>query len=224
MLLKKSIRQTTIQPYNKSKIEDTSFRASERIEALYKKKLNTGNGSFSLDSSRFYFSRCTDNGFQYTCKIMVAQYSNKQWTYIDSLGEIINEKGANTTMPCIAALNGKEVLIFASDRQDTEGGLDLFYSPIRNGNQYGKVRAIKTINSMDNELTPWWDAKENRLYFSSSWHNGFGGYDVFYSEFTTKFNTPINAGLPINSPANDLYYFKNKKTGYVSSNRNRCFI
>ncbi len=203
----------------KSKIEDTSFRASERIEALYKKKLNTGNGSFSLDSSRFYFSRCTDNGFQYTCKIMVAQYSNKQWTYIDSLGEIINEKGANTTMPCIAALNGKEVLIFASDRQDTEGGLDLFYSPIRNGNQYGKVRAIKTINSMDNELTPWWDAKENRLYFSSSWHNGFGGYDVFYSEFTTKFNTPINAGLPINSPANDLYYFKNKKTGYVSSNR-----
>jgi hypothetical protein len=64
------------------------------------------------------------------------------------------------------------------------------------------------------------DTVENRLYFSSSWHNGFGGQDVFYSKINgIKFAAPTNAGLPINSPANDQYYFKHKDTVYVSSNR-----
>jgi tetratricopeptide (TPR) repeat protein len=202
-----------------SNLENNEFRASERIEELFTEKLNSGNGTFSLDGNRFYFSQCTEDGYNYRCKIMVARYSNGSWSTIDSLGEIINTYGTNTTMPCIANLDGKEVLIFASDREDTKGGLDIFYSVIKNGNQYGRVRSIKTINSMDNEITPWWDSTSNRLYFSSSWHNGFGGYDVFYSEFTTRFNPPKNAGLPVNSSANDLYYFKHIDTGYVTSNR-----
>lgn len=203
----------------KSDIENTRFEQSQKITALFQEKLNSGNGSFSLDGNRFYFSQCTEKGYNYTCKIMVARYSNGQWTYIDSLGSIINEPGANTTMPCIAKLDGKEVLIFASDREESQGGLDLFYAPITNGNQYGKVRPIKTVNSIDNDVTPWWDAENNRLYFSSSWHEGFGGMDVFYSDFTTAFKKPVNAGLPANSPANDIYYFKDADTGYVTSNR-----
>ncbi|NRA10897.1 MAG: DUF1573 domain-containing protein, partial [Crocinitomicaceae bacterium] len=138
---------------------------------------------------------------------------------IDSLGEIINETGANTTMPCIASFDDKEVLIFASDREDSKGGLDIFYSVIRNGNEFGKVRAIKSINSIDNDVTPWWDNENQSLYFASSWHNGFGGYDVFYSKFDSRFSKPINAGLPVNSSANDIYYFKDVDTGYVTSNR-----
>ena len=96
---------------------------------------------------------------------MVAQYAQGKWTYIDSLGTLINAPGSNTTMPCIAELEGKETLIFASDREDSEGGLDLFYSTIRNGNQYGKVRPLKSLNSIENDITPWWDAKQQRLYF-----------------------------------------------------------
>jgi hypothetical protein len=195
------------------------FEASQKIEALAKEAMNTGNGTFSLDGSRFYFSQCRENGYNYRCKIMVAQFSNNQWTYIDSLGPLINEPGSNTTMPCIAELEDREVLIFASDREETEGGLDLFYSTITNGNQFGKVRALKTLNSIENDVTPWWDSTAQRLYFSSSWEDGFGGYDVFYSEYTGRFEKPVNAGLPVNSPANDLYYFKFVDTGYVTTNR-----
>ena len=150
---------------------------------------------------------------------MVAYYTDGKWSNIDSLGEIINEPGFNTTMPCIANLNGNETLIFSSDREDTEGGLDLFYSKIKNGNQYGKARTIRILNSPDNEVTPWWDSNLNRLYFASSWHNGFGGLDVFYSDYTTQFEEPINAGLPVNSPANDLYYFNENDSSFVTSNR-----
>jgi len=203
----------------KSKIEEQQFLASEQIQELFFEKLNSGNGTFSLDGTRFYFSQCNEQSYNYICKIMVAQYSNGNWTYIDSLGPIINEKGTNTTMPCIAEIDGVETLVFASNREDSKGGLDLYYSKIRNGNQFEKVRPIKAVNSLDNEITPWWDKKNNRLYFSSSWHNGYGGYDVFYSDYDNQFTAPVNAGIPTNSSANDLYYFKYWDTSYVTSNR-----
>lgn len=203
----------------RSRKNEVSFESSERIKSLFIDQLNTGNGAFSLDGSRYYFSLCSEENFQYRCKIMVAQYRNGDWYSLDSLGSIINEAGSNTTMPCIANLSGQETLIFASDRAESEGGLDLFYSTITNGNQYKKVRAIKSANSIDNEVTPWWDEKGQRLYFSSSWHDGFGGTDVFYLEYSDRFGQPINAGQPFNSPANDIYFFKDFDTSYVTSNR-----
>ncbi|MEJ6776885.1 MAG: DUF1573 domain-containing protein [Crocinitomicaceae bacterium] len=202
-----------------SDIDKNSFKDSEPLKALFVKKLNTGNGTFSLDGTRFYFSKCSEIGYHYLCKIMVAQYSNNKWTYIDSLSEIINEPGVNTTMPSIAEIDGDEVLFFSANREDSKGGLDIYYCTIKNGNQYGKVRSIKSINTIDSDITPWWDPIQKRLYFSSPWHNGFGGFDVHYSEFTTKWEEPINAGIPVNSPANDLYYFKYKDSAFVTSNR-----
>ncbi|HIP31833.1 MAG TPA: DUF1573 domain-containing protein [Crocinitomicaceae bacterium] len=202
-----------------STIEDVTFQTSEQIKDLFLENLNTGNGVFSLDGSRFYFSKCAEQGYNYTCKIMVANFKDGKWSYIDSLSDIINEEGANTTMPCIAEINGTETLIFSSNRADSKGGLDLFYSPIKNGNQYGKVRAIRTLNSIENEITPWWDSKTNRLYFSTSWKNGYGGYDIFYSEYTNKFTEAINLGQPSNSSANDLYFFIHGDTSYITSNR-----
>jgi len=202
-----------------SKLKDNSFEEAIQINELFTPDQHSGNGSYSLDGKRYYFSNCENDGYNYRCQIMVAQYNNGTWSYIDSLGEIINEPNTNTTMPCIADFNGQEVLIFASNREDSEGGLDLFYSPIKNGNQYGKVKAIKAVNSLDNEITPWWDTKNNRLYFSSSWFNGLGGHDVMYSDFNGQFSDPVNAGIPINSSANDNYFFKQEDTCFVSSNR-----
>ncbi len=202
-----------------SKIVQNTFEESKRIEDLFFEKLSEGNGTFSLDGKRFYFSLCEDEGYNYRCKIMVSAFKNGKWSSSDSLGEIINMPGYNTTMPNIAQLDGQEVLFFASDREGTEGGMDIWYSSIKNGNQYAKARSVKALNSIDNELSPWWDNQNKRLYFSSSWHNGFGGMDVFYSTYTAQFELPVNVGIPINSSANDLYYFNQGDTSYVSSNR-----
>lgn len=202
-----------------SELKDGIFEKSSRIEDLMMEKLNTGNGTFSADGKRFYFSLCADEGYNYKCKIMVANFDNDNWSSIDSLGEIINEEGANTTMPCIGELDGQEVLFFSSDREGTEGGMDIWFSAIKNGNQFSKVRNVKTINSRDNDLSPWWDKTSNTLYFSSSWLDGFGGYDIFKVHYQTQFEEPQNIGLPYNSPANDLYYFKSGDTSYFSSNR-----
>ncbi|MCO5259779.1 MAG: DUF1573 domain-containing protein [Crocinitomicaceae bacterium] len=205
-----------------SKFDDGRFEQSERWQELNSLSGNTGNAALSLDGTRLYFSSCKDvNGVSYQCKIAVAKYINDKWTAIDTLGDIINAPGANTTMPAIGELDGKEVLFFCSDRQkETKGGLDIFYSTITNGNQFSKVKSIKNLNSIDNEVTPFWDRENQRLYYASSWFYGFGGIDVFYSDYKNgQFQEPQNAGQPINSPANDLYYFNRNDTSYVTSNR-----
>ncbi len=203
----------------RSEIENGQYKPSSVIKDLFFESINSGNGTFSLDGNRFYFSQCKSDGYNYRCNIMVANYINGKWSSIDSLGEIINEPGANTTMPHIAKVDGQETMFFCSDRTGTEGGLDIWFSTIKNGNQFGKVRALKSLNSIDNELSPWFDTTDNKLYFSSSWHDGFGGNDIFYSQLTTNYSDPVNIGLPFNSPANDLYYFKQRDTSYVTSNR-----
>ena len=201
-----------------SEIKNGIFEENKKITALESKKLNAGNGSFSSDGKRFYFSMCSDIGYSYSCKILVANFENGEWSTIDTLNETINEPGKNTTMPFITKISGKEMLFFASDREGTKGGMDIWMSATKNGDFTKPINCSK-INSLDNELSPWFDSITNRLYFSSSWHYGFGGQDIFYSDFNKDFSAPKNLKIPINSPANDQYFFKHNDTIYLSSNR-----
>lgn len=60
------------------------------------------------------------------------------------------------------------------------------------------------------------------MYFSSTWHNGFGGFDVFSSTFeNNSFSNPKNLLKPINSSWNDIYFntTKDQLKGVISSNR-----
>lgn len=199
-----------------SKIENGELKENQRIKELFNEKISSGNGTFSLDGKRFYFSICDDEGYNYKCRIVYSNYENGKWSKIDTLGKEINEAGKNSTMPSISHYNGKEVLFFASDKTGTKGGLDIWMAQM-NGIKAENVQNISEINTIENEITPWFDSTNKKLYFSSSWHYGFGGQDVFYSEF--PFKTIENVGLPINSPANDQYFFVHKDTTYVSSNR-----
>lgn len=201
-----------------SQLQDDTFLKDQLVEDFSFQDINTGNGSFSLDGKRFYFSVCKDNSYNYTCKIAVAEYEDGRFFDIDTLGDIINEKGANTTMPNIGQIDGREVLFFSSDRD--KGDMNLYFSYITNGAQYSKPIAIEAINTIGSEITPFWDQEQQRLYFSSDWHNGYGGYDIFYSQYEgEKFFEPINIGMPYNSSANDYYYFQAGDSSYVTSNR-----
>lgn len=204
-----------------SEINEEGFNDEMKIDGVNWEEASTGNGTYSLDGKRFYFSYCKDEGYNYRCKILVAYVENNKYVDVDTLGDIINVPGANTTMPFIGEWDGGEVLFYASDREGGSGGMDIWYSFIRNGNQFTKPRNVRRINTLDDELSPFWDGDNNTLYFSSSWHNGFGGQDVFKSVYDGQFGEPENLMEPINSPANDIYFFmtSTKDSAFVSSNR-----
>jgi len=211
----------SLQIYH-SKIKDSTYSQPKKLKDVYQSGYHSANGCFSPDGKRFYFSRC-DADFK--CKIFVGKVKNNKITDIDSLGTIINQEGATTTMPNVALIDGKEILFFVSNREKTIGGLDIWWSEIKNGNQYSKPRNLgRKINSMDDDITPFYHPTEKRLYFSSSWHPGFGGHDIFYVDKVDgmiSFVKSINVGLPINSSQNDTYYFYDidADMAYFSSNR-----
>ena len=201
-----------------AKLENT--KEVELLKDLSSANNHIGNGAFSLDSSRYYFSVCEDGKIPYACKIYVARYANGLFSNIDVLGDVINAPGTNTTQPAIGQINGEECLFYASSNSDGQSGMDIFYSIIRNGNQYAKPKPIKSINSPGDEITPYFDLKSNQLYFSSNFHEGFGGFDIFVSEYTDAgFAAPKNLGRPINSPENDTYYVALGDVAYFASNR-----
>ena len=211
----------SLQIYS-ANIKDDDFSKPIKVNDVYAPGYHSANGCFSPDGKRFYFSRCNNN---YQCKIFVGKVKNGKITDIDSLGTIINQDGKTTTMPNVVMIDGKEILFFVSNRDKTIGGLDIWYSEIKNGNQYSKPRNLgRKINSLDDDITPFYDSKSNRLYFSSSWHSGFGGHDIFYAEKLDgliSFSLPVNLGLPINSSQNDTYFIVDSTHDkfYFSSNR-----
>ena len=139
----------TLQIYTADQ-EDSIFNNVSRLKDVYQLGYHSANGSYSPDGSRFYFSRCNKN---YACKIFVGKVVGDKITDIDSLGEIVNEAGAVTTMPHVTEIDGKEYLFFSSNREKTQGGLDIWYSEIRDGNQYMKARNCgRSVNTKDDDI------------------------------------------------------------------------
>ncbi|MEY4659876.1 MAG: hypothetical protein RJB36_1642 [Bacteroidota bacterium] len=200
-------------------LSDPEQQAS-KLKDLIPDGLSIGNGSFSPDFTYFY-SICKDQDFNYTCSIVFSKRTpDGKWMPLDSLNQLINDNGSNNTMPHITRMEGKPVLFFASNRTGTKGAMDIWLARLDEQGTPLSVENVVGINSIENDICPWFDTIENRLFFSSSWYPGFGGQDVFYSEYRDgKFGTPINAGLPINSPAADQYYFQSGDSTFVSSNR-----
>ena len=197
-----------------------SFSTPTQWKALSTPDKSTGNGSYDQEGW-YYYSICNDKGYNYKCKIARYKQVNGK-DQIDTLPVVINVEGFNTTNPCwVKFSNGKRYLFFSSDRDGGKGGMDIWYAGIKSNGTFEEPKNIATLNSIENEITPWYDVDSNRLYFSSQWHYGYGGYDVFESNVLDKmqFSKPKNVGKPINSPANDLYYFQQADSVFVSSNR-----
>ena len=199
---------------------DDSISKAKKIIGLAEAIVHTGNASFSTNGRYFYFSICEDDGFNYRCKIARSVVKDGIYGKADTLPFLINHPNSTTTNPMEVQLEGKSYLFFASNRPGTKGAMDIWYSEIISDTDFGTPINLSAINSIDNEICPWYDTIKNQLYFSSTWHNGLGGYDVFMSKkIGEKFDKPINLKQPINGPANDLYYFESGDSVFVSSNR-----
>lgn len=113
-------------------------------------------------------------------------------------------------------------LYFASNRLDGFGGYDIYVSyRVGEGNNWGAPQNLgPVVNSPGNEVTPFNDGE--MLYFSSDWHEGLGGYDIFRAEQANgRWVRIFHMGNGINSPRDDYgFIFENvRNVGYLVSNR-----
>ena len=210
---------------HKSATKAHKFLKAQELDSLFNKSnIHNANTSFNSDFTKVFVSRCGSiNATQYRCEIYVSDFKNGHWTELQKLPSPININGNNTTQPCFSELNQKPVLFFSSDRAAGEGAMDIWYAYMNaDGTFETPINAGKKINTIEDDITPWFVKENKTLYFSSTWHKGLGNFDIFSSEFKNNvFSDVQNIGYPINSSYNDIYYSINSKKdrAYISSNR-----
>jgi len=217
--------------YAKTLVSDL-ISSGEEWPNFNEQEKSTTHLSFTPDDSRVYFTIC-DYGKQQAiiCQIYYKdKISNEPEVWSDKKRiKLVNAKGTTSTHPSYG-LNGKgqPVLYFASNRTDTgeKGDMNIWYSKIE-GDDFGLPRKLgSNINTLYNEITPFYHFESNTLYFGSDGHPGFGGYDIHRIPLNTNgaWETVENLGKPINSEADDFNYFLKQKadTGFFVSNRDGC--
>lgn len=189
---------------------------------------HSANSALSHDGKFIYFTRCSGKKTDsLRCEIYRSErLENGKWSAPERLPNPINSNRSTTTHPNLAWDNttNSEWLYFSSDRAGGQGGMDIWRVELKEDLAESEPYNLgATINSKDAEVTPFYDSQNNRLYFSSRWHLGLGGYDIFYSDAqpNSEWTAPVNMGIPFNSAANDLYFVinENDTTGYMASNR-----
>lgn len=94
------------------------------------------------------------------------------------------------------------------------------YSADRDGDQWTNVHELSFNSKSKNHCHPTLSADGQKLYLSSDRTGGYGGHDLYVSEFKDgKWTKPRNLGPGINSAGNELFPFiHDDGTLYFSSN------
>ncbi|MFL1896290.1 OmpA family protein [Aquimarina sp. 2-A2] len=206
-------------------------RTDATFEAEFSKELNSkyheATVSFSPDMRKLYFTRNNydkrlgrdEDGVNHL-KLYSADIieENGEIEWINIIELPFNSDEYSVGHPSVSP-DGKK-LYFVSDMPGSIGATDIFVVDILGDNQYTQPKNLGAqINTYGREMFPY--ITEKALYFASDGHLGLGGLDVFESNYTYAFDTPINLGAPLNSNLDDFgFIIKEKENkGFVCSNR-----
>jgi Carboxypeptidase regulatory-like domain len=190
----------------------------------------TCNGTFSPDNSRFYFTVCQSQkswaGAETPCDIYVTKKENQVWSEPQKLHDYIKDNGTTATHPFVVHRGEEEILFFVSDREGGFGGLDIWFAKrqIKEDDIDFTLpqNAGPMVNTMGNEISPFYNELKESLFFSSKGHPSIGGFDIYESmDKGGRFLEATNIGTPFNSPNDDFFYKedKNGNGGFLVSNR-----
>ncbi len=219
-------------------IEKRRFFVAEKIDNEWKKKgalpgpfndadFDVANGCFSLDGKRFYFTKCAENWqYKMVCSIYESILINGKWSDPTKLNDLVNDPNFTSTHPTMGreSRRNMEVLYFVSDREGTRGGMDIWYTPYDSRKkEFKKPRNCGSrLNTVGDEMTPFYDLPSKTLYFSTDGRPNLGGLDIYSMKGeASKWDNPIHAGMQINSEADDLDFIlkPSNQGGYFVSNR-----
>jgi len=171
-----------------------------------------GQGQLVVFSRASYVS-----GQKLISKLFFCKKENGKWSLPEQIP--FTNDSSSYLDPSVSA-DGKW-LFFASDREGGQGKTDIWKAEIANGQFLEPVNMGSEINTPGREVSPFMKAN-GHLYFSSDYHPGAGGLDIFHA--TVDLNgkwTVENMSTPVNSPADDfgIVFYGNDERGFLSSAR-----
>jgi peptidoglycan-associated lipoprotein len=113
------------------------------------------------------------------------------------------------------------LLFFVSDGLGGSGGKDIWVAEKEGGVYKSPKNLGQAINTEGDEMFPYMRGN-NELYFSSNYHIGMGGFDIFKAVKNEEGLWDVeNMGSPVNSPGDDfgISFVADRNQGMFSSNR-----
>ncbi|NAY92643.1 OmpA family protein [Muricauda sp. JGD-17] len=188
-------------------------------------KYHEAAATFTPQGDRIYFTRNNftdqilgrdEEGVNHL-KIYTAKWEGNAWGMASEVP--FNSDLYSVGQPALSPDGSK--LYFVSDMPGSSGGTDIYVVDIREDGTFSKPKNLgPEINTSGREMFPF--VSDEKLYFASDGHLGFGGLDVFESKIDQNgYGLPNNLGKPLNSNRDDFAYIVNETTqrGYFSSNR-----
>lgn len=199
---------------------------STSLSSTINTKMHEATFAITKDRKTIYFTRNnflkgkkkTDGKKVSRLKIYKAELVDNKWENIKELP--FNGDDFSTEHPTLNAAETE--MYFASDRPGGFGSLDLYSVSLNGNGEFGEPKNLgAAINTDKKEQFPSIDS-ENKLYFSSNGHAGFGLLDVFVSKKQgDSFSKPNNVGKPVNGGYDDFSFNLNigENQGFFASNR-----
>ena len=158
--------------------------------------------------------------------IYISHLEGTNWSVPVMMDKNINSPGWE---PSATISADEKTIYFTSDRPGGYGGTDIYMIKLLGDTLWSEpVNMGPTVNTEYNEDAPYIHPDNVTLFFSSKGHRNMGGYDIFttvYDVNTGKWSTPENAGYPINTADDDIYFIwsADGTKGYFSSWRDDTY-
>jgi OOP family OmpA-OmpF porin len=181
--------------------------AVQQIPLAAEEGMEQGAASMSADGNHIYFTRWSYDRGSAVSSIWTSTRSGSSWSAPVKLGATVNAEGSNAKQPFITP-DGR-YLLFASDRSGGQGKWDIWMAPLTAAGDAGTaMNAGPSVNTSEDEESPFYHAPSQTLVFASRGHAGFGGLDLFSAAGApgASFSAPRNLGLPVNSYKDDSYF------------------
>lgn len=202
-----------------SEWDGTRWSNAENLGTPINTRDNEGAASITQDGRTIFFTACNREEGIGSCDIYMATKEGKRWSRPQNLGPNINSEQWDAH-PCLSG-DGK-TLYFASRREGGQGGSDIWYSRLVDGQWMPAENLGAPVNSVGNEDSPFLHADDVSLYFSSNYHPGFGAQDIFVAYREEEgWSEPKNLGYPLNTAALESHLFINSegRKGFINSDR-----
>jgi outer membrane protein OmpA-like peptidoglycan-associated protein len=199
------------------------WQKAEMLPGVLNSGCNEGAACLSPDGRYIYFTRCGAEKGWGSCDIYRSEKKGSYWSEPENLGSNVNSP-AWDAQPTIAS-DGR-TLFFVSNRSGGFGESDIYYTYLKDDGTWTKAKNCgAVINTPGKEMSPFIHPSNQMLYFSSDYHCGMGGLDIFFSQLESgKFSTPTNIGYPINTEADESSLIVSPKGDYAiyASKQNDC--
>ncbi|MEB2784083.1 OmpA family protein [Algoriphagus persicinus] len=154
----------------------------EWLEAVHRADLSTDGYDFSLGLEDFLTLLVYHTGGQ---RFGIYQYSKfgKDWNFLRQVAMEGLDGLAGQVTGRVAS--GGKAIFLSGKGKDSKGNEDIYVSEKIGPIEWTKpVNIGSAVNTMGQEMSPFYDSKSGKLYFSSNMHEGAEGKDIFIAKRT----------------------------------------